>query len=370
MQSFYSKQRTKVDLKVLLFIVFILTFLGIVFIYSSSCIFAHEKFGSSLYFVKKQFFGFLLAFTAFIICSKVPLSFLKKMSFLIFAVSLLLTALTLVPGLGRSIHGSSRWLALPGLAFQPSELLKISLFLYLCKIIEKKRHKKFSFIGSYLPPLLIVVATTVVLLLQPDFGLVATLFMTFFVILFIFQLSWVYILVTFLSALPAAGLLICLTPYRMKRLFTYLNPWNDPQGAGFQIIQSLIAIGNGGFTGVGLSQSKQKFFYLPMQHTDFIFSIIAEEVGFIGSAVIVMLFSLFLYFGIKIALELNNYYAKMVVLSFSILISLQSVINIGVACGLFPTKGIGLPFVSYGNSCLMSSFAMIGIIANAVLSDD
>lgn len=369
MQDFYVRQRTKFDLKVLLSLVFILAMIGLLFIYSSSCIFAGEKFGSSLYFVKKQLLGLVASTVVFFICAKVPLGALKKLSFVFFVGALFLTALTLVPGFGRTIHGSSRWLLIGGFAFQPSELLKVTLFIYLAKVLENKQFKRFTFVGSYLPLLCIVGTTTLVLLMQPDFGLAVTLFTTFFLILFIFQLNWKHVILTVLSVVPALIFLILLKPYRLKRLFTYLNPWSDPQGAGFQIIQSLIAIGSGGFSGVGLSKSKQKFFYLPMQHTDFIFSIIAEEVGFLGCLVIILIFIMFLYLGIVLAFKLNSYYHRLIVLSFVILISLQSVINIGVACGLLPTKGIGLPFVSYGNSCLISSFAMVGFITNAVLND-
>jgi cell division protein FtsW len=368
--NFLDQQKLRFDLKIILTIVFTLTILGLLFIYSSSCIFASEKFGSSFYFVKKQVLGLFLALLLFVIASYVPLNLIRKFSFLLFFGSLFITFLTLIPGIGRTIHGSCRWLAIGGFAFQPSELLKISLFLYLANVAEKKRYKNFSFISTYLPLLLILGLTVVVLLMQPDFGLTVTLFVTFFIVFFIVRLQFKYLLITLLSALPAIFFLILLKPYRIKRLFTYLNPWSDPQGAGFQIIQSLIAIGAGGSTGVGIAQSKQKFFYLPMQHTDFIFSIIAEETGFIGSFIIVFLFGLFLYLGIKIALKLKSFYAMFITLSFVILLSLQSIINIGVAAGIFPTKGIGLPFVSYGNSCLISSFIMIGLIVNSVLDNN
>lgn len=369
MQHFYARQELRFNVKFLLCIVFILSAVGLLFIYSSSCIFAQEKFGSSLYFLKKQLIGFFLGLILFVVCTRIPLGLIKKCAFLLFCGSLVLTALTLVPGLGRTIHGSSRWLALGFFAFQPSELLKLTLFLYLAKILEKKQHKPFTFFGSYVPLLAIVGLTMGVLLLQPDFGLAVTLFATFFLIVSIFYLKWSFIVGTLASGIPVIGFLIFLKPYRLKRLFVYLNPWHDPQGAGFQIIQSLIAIGSGGFSGVGLSKSKQKFFYLPMQHTDFIFSIIAEESGFLGSAIIVLLFALFLYTGMRVAYKLKNYYSMLISLSFVLFISLQAIINIGVASGLLPTKGIGLPFVSYGNSCLMSSFAMVGFIVNAVMHD-
>src|SRR3990167_4960441 len=368
--NFLDRQKLRFDLKIILTIIFTLTVFGLLFIYSSSCVFASEKFGSSFYFVKKQFIGLLISLIIFFIASYIPLGFIKKYSPLFFFISLIITLLTLVPGIGRTIHGSCRWIAFGGLAFQPSELLKVTLFLYLGNIVEKKRFKTFSFLSTYLPLLVILGLTLVVLLMQPDFGLTVTLFVTFFIVLFIVRLKLKYLLFTILGALPAIGFLILLKPYRIKRLFTYINPWSDPQGAGFQIIQSLIAIGAGGTTGVGVAQSKQKFFYLPMQHTDFIFSIIAEETGFIGSSVIIFLFGVFLYLGIKIALKLKSFYATFITLSFVILLSLQSIINIGVASGILPTKGIGLPFVSYGNSCLISSFAMIGFIVNSVLDND
>ena len=367
--NFLEQQKLRFDLKIILTIVFILTPFGILFIYSSSCIFAAEKFDSSFYFVKKQLIGLLLSLIAFFIATYIPLDFIKKVSSLLFLLSLGLTCATLVPGLSRSIHGSSRWLSIYGFVFQPSELLKITLFLYLGNLIERKRYKNFSFFSIYLPLLLVLGVAVSILLLQPDFGLTVLLFVTFFILLFVVRLKIKYLIITLLSALPALAFLIFLKPYRLKRLFTYLNPWSDPQGSGFQIIQSLIAIGAGGSTGVGIAQSKQKFFYLPMQHTDFIFSIIAEETGFVGSFVIIFLFSMFLYLGIKIAVRLKSFYSMFITLSFVIMLSLQSIINIGVASGVFPTKGIGLPFVSYGNSCLISSFVMIGLIVNSVLDN-
>lgn len=370
MNNYLDQDKLRSDLKIILTIVFSLTIFGLLFIYSSSCIFACEKFGSSFYFVKKQLIGLFLAFIVFLICSYIPINFVKKYSSLFFLFSLFLTFLTLVPGIGRIIHGSCRWISFGGFAFQPSELLKVSLFLYVGNIVEKKRYKSFSFFSAIFPLLIILGLTLITLLMQPDFGLTVTLFTTFFLVLFVVRLKFKYLLFTFLLSVPAIVFLILLKPYRLKRLFTYLNPWSDPQGSGFQIIQSLIAIGAGGSTGVGIAQSKQKFFYLPMQHTDFIFSIIAEETGFLGSVVVVSLFIIFLYIGIKIALKLKSFYGMFISLSFVILLSLQSIINIGVASGIFPTKGIGLPFVSFGSSCLISSFAMIGLIVNAVLDNN
>ena len=170
--------------------------------------------------------------------------------------------------------------------------------------------------------------------------------------------------ITLLVTVPAGIFLILTKTYRLNRILIFLNPWSDPLGRGFQIIQSLIAIGSGSLWGVGISNSKQKFFYLPMQHTDFIFPIIAEETGFIGSCIIILLYFLFCYFGLKIALQLENLFAFFTTLGFVILISLQAVINLMVTSGLLPTKGLGLPFISYGGTSLVCLFCMIGLIAN------
>jgi cell division protein FtsW len=174
-----------------------------------------------------------------------------------------------------------------------------------------------------------------------------------------------YLFFSALGALPLGSLLIFMQPYRLKRILTYLNPWEDPKGSGFQIIQSLIAIGSGGIWGTGVGQSKQKFFYLPMQHTDFIFAIIAEETGFIGSSLLIVLYMLFAYFGFKISWHLKDRFAMFLVQGIIIIISIQTLINLMVTIGLAPTKGIGLPFISYGNTALACQMLMVGLIINA-----
>jgi cell division protein FtsW len=335
-----------------------------IFIYSSSSVYAIEKFGTSYYFVLKQFAGFMLGFFAFICARLVPMSYIKKYSPFLFWCSLALTGMTLIPALSTKIHGSSRWLNFVGFGFQPSELLKISLILYLAYFLAKKENNLSSVIHTYIPLLIILGTTALVLLKQPDFGLTVTLCASAFAMLFVLHLQTKHILITLAGIVPLVIALVLYKPYRLKRILTFLDPWSDPQGSGFQIIQSLIAIGSGGFWGVGISQSKQKFFYLPMQHTDFIFSIIAEETGFIGSAFLVALYLLFAYIGMKIAWSLPDTFCMIATFGFITLLSLQALINLAVATGLAPTKGIGLPFVSYGNTSLVCSMAILGIITN------
>lgn len=338
--------------------------IGLIFIYSSSSVFALETYGSGYYFLKKQLLGLFLGICGALFCYIVPLKLIKNLTPLLFWGSWFLTLGTLIPGISRTIHGSSRWLCIGGLSFQPSDLLKITLILFMAKLLEKKTAATLNFKKLLIPSLIIIGLAGIILLKQPDFGLTVTLASTCFLMLFIAGLPLKYVGITLGSAIPIVALLIFAFPYRVKRILVFLNPWNDPKGAGFQIIQSLIAIGSGGWFGIGIGQSKQKFFYLPMQHTDFIFSIIGEETGFFGSSLIIILYVLFLYFGCKIALNLDDIFTRFSIIGFTLIITLQAFINIFVTTGLLPTKGIGLPFISYGNSALVCSLCMIGIIAN------
>jgi cell division protein FtsW len=360
------KNRLQSDLFIFLAISTILTFIGFIFIYSSSSVYASEKLGSSNYFVKKHIIGLFLALFGLVVARLFPLKLIHKLTPIIFLSSLFLTGLTLIPAISSNIHGSSRWLNLGFIGLQPSEFLKVAFILYLAYFLAKKENSLNSFVHSYLPILCMLGMTCAILLKQPDFGLTATLFATAFIIMFIAQVPLRYILGTLALMLPAAFALIYWQPYRLKRILTFLNPWDDPQGAGFQIIQSLIAIGSGGFSGVGIAQSKQKFFYLPMHHTDFIFSIVAEETGFLGSCILISLFVMFLFFGIRIATQLHDQFSKLATFGFVTLISMQAAINILVATGLVPTKGMGLPFISYGNTSLIATMIMIGLIINMV----
>ena len=361
---FIKKNKLQYDTQSFLGIIGALIIIGFLFIYSASSIYALEQLGNSHYFVKKQLIGLVLGIIAFFIARNISLHLVEALTPFAFLTSLVLTAMTLIPQFSVRIHGSSRWLKLAFITFQPSELLKIAFILYIARFLAKKHDQKFSFTNSYLPFLLIIGMTSGLLLLQPDFGLAVTLTVTAFILLFIGGFPLKHLLLTGATLLPVIGILIFKYAYRLKRVLTFLNPWNDPQGAGFQIIQSLIAIGSGGWWGSGISHSKQKFFYLPMQHTDFIFSIIAEETGFVGSSIIVTLYFLFLYFGLKISWQLKKPFHIFTSLATVILISLQAIINIFVATGLLPTKGIGLPFISYGNSSLVCTLAMIGLIMN------
>lgn len=344
----------------------LLVVIGLVFIYSASSVYALEKFGKSYYFAQKQAMGLLVGTIALIAVSMVPVTVIKRLTPCIFLASLGLTFLTTVPGLSVRIHGSSRWLRLFFITFQPSELLKISLILYVAYLITKKSHGVSPFWQRFIPVAIILALTSIALLKQPDFGLTVTLLATSMIVFFVAQFQLRYLKWSFLAAIPGLIILIITSPYRIRRILTFLNPWRDPQGSGFQIIQSLIAIGSGSTWGLGVAHSKQKYFYLPMQHTDFIFSIIAEETGFIGCFFLITLFIVMLYSGIRLALAMTDLFSCFSIMGFIIMLNLQAVINIAVATGLAPTKGIGLPFVSYGNTSLIGYLIIMGIIITMV----
>jgi len=354
------------DLNVFLIIITTLILIGCLFVYSSSSVYALETFGTSLFFVKRQLAGLGLGLFALCIGRALPLNFIKRTAPFLFISSLFLVILTLLPPFARTIHGSSRWLSFAGFSFQPSELLKITLLFYVAYFLDKKPVKGTIALKQFIPFCMLISAMCIALLKQPDFGMTVTLLLTTIILFFCAHAQIKHIIVTLFGLAVSAVFLILFRPYRLQRVLTFLNPWQDPKGAGFQIIQSLIAIGSGNWLGTGIAHSRQKFFYLPMQHTDFIFSIIAEETGLIGCLFLITLFILLLYFGIRIAHQLADTFSTLVILGFMILIHLQTVMNMAVATGLAPTKGVGMPFISYGNTSLVCYLFMIGVIINMV----
>jgi len=362
----HGQKRLNGTLSALLALVTALVVTGSIFIYSASSVYAIELFGDASHYVKRHLFGLAIGLAAVIVVQLIPTGLLKRGSPLLFLGATALTAMTLLGRYSLRIHGSSRWLSLAGIRFQPSELLKVALILYLAYLIDKKGMRRSSFMHGYLPILTAVAIPSIILLKQPDFGLTVTLFLTALSMLFVAEYAMHYLVYTIALLAPFALALVVMRPYRLQRILNFLNPWDDPRGGGFQIIQSLIAVGSGGLFGVGIANSKQKFFYLPMQHTDFIFSIIAEEVGFVGSTILLLLFIFFAYNGLRLASKLHDRFCGLATFGFTTLITLQAGINICVATGLLPTKGIGLPFVSYGNTALVANLLMVGLIINFV----
>lgn len=361
-----TKNTVLKDMRILVIITLLLSLIGCIFIYSSSSIYALEKCGSANYFVIKQIIGFIIGCIGLIVIQFIPSSIIKKLCPYFLLLTMVLTALTFIPFFARRIHGASRWINIGGIAFQPSEFLKMALILYVSYVMAKKDWSQASLLRDYIPLLIIISIPCALILAQPDFGLTVTLALTIFMMFFLASFRLQHLSLSLLVLIPAAVSLMLLKPYRLKRILVFLNPWEDPLGSGFQIIQSLIAVGSGHLWGLGIGNSRQKFFYLPMQHTDFIFSVMAEEVGFIGTTIIIGLYILLLYYGLRISWHIHDKFSSLVIAGFSMVTSLQAIINIAVTTGLVPTKGIGLPFVSYGNTSLVCNLLMVGIVINLV----
>lgn len=334
-------------------------------VYSSSSIYAWNNMKDSAYFLKKHiiylFFGFILMF----ISMALDHNTLRKLAKPLFLASLFLLLLSLVPGLSREVSGAKRWIRIGGFGFQPSELIKITFIIYLADFISRRKKVINNVYYGILPSLIALGAPILLILLQPDLGTAISLVGIAAIMWFCAGMSYKYFISAGLMALPALYVLVFSVPYRRARILAFLNPWADPKGSGFQIIQSQIALGSGGIFGQGLGQGKQKLFYLPAAHTDFIFSVIAEEMGIIGAAAVVLLFILFIWQMIKIVRFNSDEFLRFLSIGIVSLISIQAVVNIGVSIGMFPTKGLPLPFISYGGSSLVFDMAAIGLLLNA-----
>ena len=349
----------------IILILLILLSIGVVMIYSSSSIYAWNNRGDSFFYLKRHlvylFFGFILMFISMTVDHRI----LRKSAKPLFLISLLLLLLSLVPGFSREAAGAKRWIKIGSFGFQPSELIKVTFIIYLADFISRREKIVNNFSHGLLPSLIALSAPLLLILLQPDLGAAISLVCVAAIMLFCAGISYNYFLLAALVCLPMLYFLVFSVPYRRARILSFLNPWADPKGSGFQIIQSQIALGSGGLFGQGLGQGKQKLFYLPAAHTDFIFSVIGEEMGIVGAIIVVLLFILLIWHMIKLLRSNTDDFFRFLSIGVVSLISLQVVINIGVSIGMFPTKGLPLPFISYGGSSLVFNMAAIGLLLNA-----
>ncbi|MFG1482290.1 putative lipid II flippase FtsW [Halobacteriovorax sp. HFRX-2_2] len=349
--------------KLFLIITSIIVGVGIVMVYSSSYMFSKEVYGTSLHFFSRQILFALIGVGMAYVVAKTKYQFWIKFSFHLNLVVAFLLVLTFIPGLGVVAKGANRWINLGFGSLQPGELAKytilmMSLFFFenYEKLNLKNRLKYAANIGLVL----------LLLLLQPDFGtfFICALGMGFTCFISNFNRKYFYIMGVVGTIL--SSLILVAQPYRVKRLMSFLDPWANPRGSGFQVIQSWIGFANGGFFGKGIGNSLEKLFFLPEAHNDFIFSVIGEEFGFLGVIAFVVLFMAFTHIGFKLALSLNDDIAKKMIMSIIFIIGVQACLNMGVVLGLLPTKGLNLPFVSYGGSSLMSNLIAIGVIFSCV----
>jgi len=335
-----------------------------VMVYSSSAIYAYERFGDSAYFLKRHMLFLLLG--VIVACAVMTIDYQKiaPHAKLIYMLCLLGLALTLVPKIGFQAGGARRWIAIAGFKFQPAEIAKIGLIIYLADFFSRRKERVKNFFFGFLPPTFIILATCGIVLLQPDLGNAIVIALVGLIIYFASGINFNHILASCLAALPVFYFLIFSVEYRRRRMMAFLNPWLDPKGAGFQIIQSFLALGAGGLLGVGLGKSQQKLFYLPASHTDFIFSIIGEELGLLGALFVVALFIIFIWQGAKLSLKASDLFGKLLSLAIVSKIGLEAIINIGVTAGALPAKGLPLPFISYGGTALIVNMASVGLLLN------
>jgi len=345
-------------------IVLALIGLGIVMVYSASAIVAAERFKDPYFFMKKQLAFGILGLGVFWGGMLVNYRQWRRVFLPLLALSGLLLILVLLPPFGQEINGTRRWLRMGYFSFQPTELAKFALVLYLAQFLARRREVVGDFLFGFLPPLLVTGAMALLVMAQPDLGNAVALLMMVFCLLFVAGARLRQMATVFLLASPLLALAVAGASYRVRRLLAFWDPWSDPRGSGFQMIQSYLALGGGGLAGRGLGESKQKLFYLPEPHTDFIFAIIGEELGFIGAVAVVMLFGLLIWRGIRIGLRAPEPFGALLALGLTAMLGTQALVNLGVVVGLLPTKGLPLPFVSFGGSSLLVAMLSVGVLLN------
>jgi len=349
---------------VIFFAIIALLGIGVVMVYSASAISAYVNFNDSYYFLKRQIIWASLGILAMILTMNVDYHVWRKFAKPIMIVTLILLVLVLIPGLGKVVNGARRWLGFGSLYLQPSEIAKLSMVLFTAASLALRQDRITSFVKGIVPQLLMLLVVFGLILKEPDLGTALSIGGTIFVLLFVAGAK-----ISHLSSLGFIGVIgiiaaVILEPYRLKRLFAFSNPWADPLDTGYHIIQSLYAIGSGGLFGVGLGRSREKFLYLPEPHTDFIFAILGEELGLIGTITVLVLFFLFAWRGLKVAISAPDIYGSILAAGLTTMIMVQALMNIAVVTASMPVTGIPLPFISFGGSALIFTLAGVGILLN------
>lgn len=343
----------------------ILCCLGLIMVSSASMVAGETKYGSTFYFLSRHLVWLVIAFLAGAVAMRVPVAVLQKYAFVFLGLAALLLILVLIPGIGRRINGSTRWIGLGPLTFQPSEVAKLSVVLYMGSYLLRRQEEVRTGWWGFVKPMLVVLICVGLLLLEPDFGASVVMMSAAMAMLFLAGTPLLTFAAMFSVAAAGAVLLVVMEPYRLKRLLSFTDPWADQFNSGYQLSQSLIAFGRGEWFGVGLGRSVQKLSYLPEAHTDFVFAVYAEEFGLVGVMLMIALFWILVRSAVRIGQEAElggKLYAAYVAYGIAVLIGVQTLFNIGVNMGLFPTKGLTLPLVSYGGSSLAMVFVMLGIL--------
>jgi cell division protein FtsW len=341
----------------------LLVVLSVIMVYSASAVLAEDRFHQSYWFLQKQLVWATIGMAALWVAMNFDYTRLRQPVIIWASLALVGVGLVLVL-FGAPVNGAKRWLSIFGLGIQPSELAKLSAIIFIAALLDKRMHR-INELGYCLVPVgLVVVALVSLILLEPDFGTSISLLLIASAMVFGAGLRFRYILGLALVGLPALAVLVMGTPYRRRRMLTFLHPYDNPRGDGFQIIQSFIAVGTGGISGRGLMKGVQKLFYLPEPHTDFIYAVISEELGLIGATLVLLCFCVITWRGLRIAMRAPDTFGSLLALGLTMMVAVQAFVNISVVLGLIPTKGIPLPFVSAGGSSLLINLIGMGVLLN------
>lgn len=345
-------------------IVMFLISIGIVMIYGSSGAYASQQLGDASYFLNRHLIFLAIGFVGMLGIMWLDYRHLAKIAKPLMVICIILLILVLIPHIGKASFGARRWFRVGPINFQPSELAKIAMLIYAADYLARKGETIRDFFRGFLPLLMVLGLTCGLIVKQPDLGNSVLIGAIVMIMMFVAGTRIVHIASLGLLVAPALILLVIKVPYRMRRILAFLDPWQDSQGAGFQLSQSQIALGSGGLFGVGLGKSMQKLFYLPAAHTDFILSIIGEELGLVGTLTVVLLFTVLIWQGARIAKRTTDRFGYFLAVGIVAMLGLQAVVNIGVSIGAFPTKGLPLPFISYGGSALVFNLMAVGLLLN------
>ncbi len=349
---------------ILVIVILALLSLGLIMVYSASAVWADYRFDDSFYFAKRQLLFAIIGLIAMFFIMNIDYWTWRSWSKVILITCFVLLIAVLIPGIGNVRNGSRSWIGVGAFSIQPSEFMKLAMIIYLAKFLSENQKNITSFKKGLVPSLGLVFTAFALIMLQPDLGTGTVMIATCLIMIFVSGARIAHFIGLGLIGLAGFVGLIAAAPYRIKRITAFLDPWEDPLGSGFQTIQSLYAIGPGGLFGLGLGQSRQKFFYLPEPQTDFIFAILVEELGFIGGAFVLLLFALLLWRGIRTALNAPDLYGSFLAVGIISMVAFQVMINIGVVINLIPVTGITLPFFSYGGSSLTLMLMAMGILLN------
>jgi len=345
-------------------IALILVTAGIVMLASTSAVQADASFHDSAFFIKRQVVALVVGFAAAIICMRIPYTQWRILAPVISVITIILLIMAVIPGVGITLKGSSRWLRLGPVNIQPSELAKFALIVVLSVWLSRAQRNILKFKDGLFIPILIIGSFAGLVFIEPDFGTTMLMGLVGLSMMFLAGTRFSYLSVTAVLGLTGFSIAIMQNEVRMRRIMAFLNPEKYAENEAFQLLHAIYAFVIGGFGGVGLGDSLQKRFYLPEAHTDFIFAILGEELGIIASMTIILLFAAFFFFGLFISFKADHFFGRMMAFGITMVISLQAAINIGVVTGCLPTKGLPLPFISYGGTSLVMSLAMVGVLVN------